>query len=390
MPETRMWRPPVLRTDPERHRHATWLELFFDLVFAVAVAQLAVRLGQDPSLLGVAQFVFLYVPIWWAWLGATLYADRFDTDDLGHRTLAFVQMLAIAGAAASIGGVFEGRTTAFALSYIVVRAVLVGLFIRLYYHVEAARPLAVRLASLHGFTTGMWVVSIFIPQPAQFVIWGAALVIDIGGTWVRSTRRRYAPLPLSVSHMPERFGLFTIIVLGESVLGVVGGLVLSAGAVPSTVVAILGFIMAFSIWWIYFEGTTGSVFRRLGGIRPVVWVFTHLPLMMAITALGVGVEHTILHDPAIPLGAERWLLAGGATVTLLAVSLITLAQAETRGASMLWRWPVVALPALVGAFLGFLPPVAFVGVLTGIMVSQATLDVLTAERVVRPRREGVL
>ncbi len=226
-------------------------------------------------------------------------------------------------------------------------------------------------------------------MPLRFILWGAALVIDIGGVWHRSTRRLYAPLPVSRSHLPERFGLFTIIVLGESVLGVVGGLVLSAGALESVLVAMIGLVIAFSIWWIYFEGVSGTVFRQIGSIRPVVWLYSHLPLMIAITALGVGVELAILHDPAMPLGPEGWLLAGGVTATLLAIGFIVLAQEGLVGPRTALRVPQIVFPAAVGALLGFLPGLLLVGLLAAATVTQAALDSLTKKRFDRPSSQGV-
>lgn len=82
--------------------HATWLELFFDLIFVVAIAQLAHNLNQDISLSGFLGFVVLFVPVWWAWVGATFYANRFDTDDLCHRLLTAIQIIAVAALAVNI------------------------------------------------------------------------------------------------------------------------------------------------------------------------------------------------------------------------------------------------------------------------------------------------
>ena len=94
---SRLHDPPRLRTlDDEDERHATWLELFFDLVFVVAVAQLADGLAADPSVHGFLVFAGLFVPVWWAWVGYTFYADRFDTDDRLHRILMIAGMFGVA------------------------------------------------------------------------------------------------------------------------------------------------------------------------------------------------------------------------------------------------------------------------------------------------------
>ena len=92
-----LWKPPRLRIGEgaEAERHATWLELFYDLLFAAVVAQLTFQLSQNLSGFGILSFVILCVPVWWAWAGQAFYATRFDTDDLGHRLFIIVQMFAV-------------------------------------------------------------------------------------------------------------------------------------------------------------------------------------------------------------------------------------------------------------------------------------------------------
>ena len=116
--------PPRLRTvedDDGDERHATWLELFFDLVFVVAIAQLADGLAEDPSVHGFLIFAGLFVAVWWAWVGYTFYADRFDTDDPPHRVLMLVGMFLVAVLASVIPEAFHGETVGFALAYAAVR-----------------------------------------------------------------------------------------------------------------------------------------------------------------------------------------------------------------------------------------------------------------------------
>ena len=96
-----LWQPPQLRVSEEdsEERHATWLELFYDLVFVVVVAQLAHRLKDHLSLPGIAEFALVFIPVWWSWVGTTFYATRFDTDDTLHRVFTVIQMAAIAAMA---------------------------------------------------------------------------------------------------------------------------------------------------------------------------------------------------------------------------------------------------------------------------------------------------
>lgn len=119
-------RPPRLRAaEADAHRAASWLELFFDLVFVVAIAQLGAALDHDLSDGGVARFALLFAPVWWSWAGYTMYADRFDTDDVAFRLLLLAGMLGVAAMAVAIPAAFAGRSVAFALAYVAVRAALI-------------------------------------------------------------------------------------------------------------------------------------------------------------------------------------------------------------------------------------------------------------------------
>ena len=139
--------PPRLRIGEEskhEHRHATWLELFYDLVFVVAVSQVAHNLYADVSIAGFLSFGFLFIPIWWAWIGTTFYANRFDSDDIGHRLLIGLQMLAIAALAVNVHHGLGESSAGFALAYAAGRAVLVIEYFRAAKHIPQARELATR------------------------------------------------------------------------------------------------------------------------------------------------------------------------------------------------------------------------------------------------------
>ena len=141
----RRWQPPRLRLFENVQRRATWLELLYDLVFVVAVAELANVLEPGVTTASLLTFVGLFVPVWWAWAGYVFYANRFDTDDISHRLLVIPQILAVATMAASVGDLGE-RSTLFALSYVAVRILLLIAYVRVGRHVAQARPLAVRYA----------------------------------------------------------------------------------------------------------------------------------------------------------------------------------------------------------------------------------------------------
>ncbi len=126
--KSRLRRPQLLRDFTEENRTSTWLELFFDLCFVVAVAALARRLHDDPTVAGALRFAGLFVPVWWAWMNFTWYATAFDNDDVLYRTTLLGAMLCTLWLAASIEGVYEGRSFSFVLAYVALKLLLVGLF----------------------------------------------------------------------------------------------------------------------------------------------------------------------------------------------------------------------------------------------------------------------
>lgn len=317
-------RPPRLRTaSSSDERSATWLELFYDLVFVVAVAALGHRLLVDHSPQGVVIFAALFVPLWWSWASYTFYADRFDTDDLGQRLLAVAQMVAIALMAASTSGDTADSTMAFAIWYVAAKTVLLIMYLRAYRHVEATQKLVA--GYLRGFSLGLlpWIVSIWVPEPWRFLLWGIGLAIDFATPWIM--RREQANVPLSQSHLPERFGLFTILVLGESITAIVAGISSVGWQTDATVGAALGVIIATGLWWLYFDNLEGSVVRRVRGKvkawKPTVWIYIHLPLAIGLTASGIGLEFLVAQEgPSL-----RWIAVGGIAVALVSMSILQVA-----------------------------------------------------------------
>jgi low temperature requirement protein LtrA len=250
---SRLIRPPRLRTVGAEGeiRRATWMELFYDLVFVVAVAQLGNRLGSDRSFAGVLEFVALFIPVWWAWVGHTIYAARFDTDDLIHRLGTAAMMLA-AAMAVQIPTALEVSSAGFAAAYVCARTVLLLLYLGVRFTIPVARGVTGLYLSGFGIGAALWAISILTPPPARFVLWALGLAVDFATPWIGRHTGVLRRFPLDTSHLPERFGLFTIIVLGETLLSVVSGMSKVEWRAASITTAVLGFGVAMCIWWIYF------------------------------------------------------------------------------------------------------------------------------------------
>src|SRR2546425_4224039 len=180
-PRARWLVPPRLLTTHETDdRHASWLELFFDLVFVVAITELSRQLVLDHSAAGFLRFAALFVPVYVAWQGYMAYASRFDTDDLAFRVAYFAGMLAIAAMATQIGDVAHGvHSAGFAIAYVCLRSLVVALYWRAWRAVPEARPLIRLYGGGYGLAAAVWLASLALDTPLRYWVWGAALVFEL-------------------------------------------------------------------------------------------------------------------------------------------------------------------------------------------------------------------
>ncbi len=373
--------PPRLRIGEESEaepRHATWLELFYDLVFVVAVSQLAHNLSKDVSLTGFFGFVMLFLPVWWTWIGTTFYANRFDSDDIGRRLLMGVQMLAVAALAVNVHHGLDSSSVGFALSYAAARAVLVMEYLWAGWHIPTARGLTTRYASGFAIAATLWLISAFVPIPFRFILWALGLLVDFATPL--SAKQFQLQFPPHLEHLPERFGLFTIIVLGEAVIAVVNGVSEMEWNGMSVFAAVCGFGIAFSLWWVYFENVGGSALRAAGASGRLavyqIWLYGHFPLVIGLAAAGVGVEHIISSKANLALPtAERWLICGSVALCFLALAILhrtgIILYCKARTRHRLGAMAVLLTVAIAG---NSLLPVTVSAIVTIVCAVQVLLD----------------
>ncbi|MDX2231368.1 MAG: low temperature requirement protein A [Leptolyngbyaceae cyanobacterium bins.349] len=373
--------PPQLRVGAENEvapRRVTWLELFYDLVFVVAVSQLAHNLSKNVSLAGVLGFVELFIPVWWAWIGTTFYANRFDTDTVVRRILMAIQMLAIAALAVNIHHGLDSSSVGFALSYATARFVLVFEYWWAGQCIPQARGLTTHYAIGFAIAALFWVLSVFIPLPWRLGFWLIGLLLDFA-TPLTGQQHQARLLP-HTEHLPERFGLFTMIVLGEAVIAVVKGVTETQWSVMSVLCAVFGFAIAFSLWWIYFDNVDGSSLRAIrstGGIGIFqVWLYVHLPLVIGLAAAGVGVEHVILNEDRLALlDGDRWLMCGSVALCLSALAALhrtgVIFKCKARTKHRLGGAIALLVLAVWGSHL---LPLVVIGSIAGICMIEVGLD----------------
>jgi low temperature requirement protein LtrA len=314
----------------------TWLELFFDLVFVAAVAQVAEPLREHYDVGELARLAPLLLLIWWAWTGRTMFATRFGADDSVQRALTVLEMFAIAVMAANARDSLTSRSSAgFAAAYAGVRVILLIHYMRASYVLEA-RALATAHLAGHGLAAALWLVSAVLPVTPRTMVWMAAFALDLATPWAAVAHNvRTPPHP---AHLPERFGLFTLILLGESVVAVMKGIESQENwSVTAAASALVGMGILFVIWWLYFDrvGAAGEqwVRTKADGVRQQVWSYAHYPLYLSIVIIGVGIQRMVTaatHEPVAASDIAMWLVGGALLIAAMRTIAATVTPPDRR------------------------------------------------------------
>jgi low temperature requirement protein LtrA len=342
----RLWSPPARFADRRTDRRVTFLELFFDLVFVVVIAQLADRLAEHPSWPGVGWFVFLFYAVWSSWINGTLYYDLHGTNDVSVRVFTFLQMLAIAVMAVFAADVAGDGASGFAIGYAANTLVLVVLWFRTGLHDPQHRSGSIPYSAAYLVAAVLFVVSAAMDAPAIYWLWAVALLVELVGqliaylVWTPPTDQGGA-LFAATPALIERLGLFVIIVLGEVIVGAVNGMArLDPITADGVVIGLLGGLVAIGLWWIYFDLVSH---HEPTPKRTQLWLYLHLPLVVSTAAVGAGVLNIVEHS-GLPIPADvRWLLVGALAVAVGSVAALSATLKVSRAYPSLYRTAAAAL-----------------------------------------------
>jgi low temperature requirement protein LtrA len=342
----RFWSPPARFADRPADRRVTFLELFFDLVFVVVIAELAQRLASHPSWPGVGWFVFLFYAVWSSWINGTLYYDLHGTNDVSVRVFTFLQMLAVAVMAVFVRDVPGDGASGFALGFAANTLVLVVLWFRTGWHDPHHRVASVPYSGSYLAAAAVFAASAATEPPLINWLWAIALLIELAGqlvayrVWTPPTDQGGAVFAATPS-LIERLDLFVIIVLGEVIVGAVTGMAdlhpIRAGGI---VIGVLGVLVPIGLWWTYFDLVSH---RAPTSTRTQLWLYLHLPLVIAMAAVGAGMLNTV-EQATEPLPADvRWLLVGALAVAVGSVAVLTGTLKARRSYLALYRTVTGAL-----------------------------------------------
>ncbi|NNC79378.1 MAG: hypothetical protein HKN94_04410 [Acidimicrobiales bacterium] len=382
------WQPPVIRHSVDDDGHVVWLELYFDLIYVAALIQLGDQLAGDVSWSGVFRFAAIFAVLWWTWTGTTAFMNRFAVDDVVHRLLVFAQMFAVGNLALVAVSPIDDRPRWIALAYVGARIPLLIMYARVRSH---ARTRGFAQFLLVVFSTGsvIWLLSLLVPTPARYWVWALALVLEFAAPAFGI--KRFVPPPAHEEHFRERYALFTIIVLGETFVKTLSEVADIGISLESQVFGGVVFAIGIALWWTYFDDVADSSIRPSErGNLLVPWIYSHLPLAMAITALGVASKKIIgvsSFDAAIS-DKYLWLLVGSVAVVLVATAALDAVTASPHFAvglrlRVLPRLVAAGILLLVPVVVGTEPALLVVAIVAIVVVGQIAIQVTAATKVER-------
>ncbi|NUK51762.1 low temperature requirement protein A [Streptomyces lunaelactis] len=356
---TRPLRHMTPRSRDEPNRAATPLELFFDLCFVVAVAQAGLQLvhalAEGHPGTGVVGYLYVFFGAWWAWMNFTWFASAYDCDDVPYRIATFVQISGVLVYAAGVPRAFNDNDWTIAvIGYLIMRVALTTQWLRAAFaETGPGRRTALEYAAGLVICQAGWVGLLFVPDGAKRWLF---LVLAAAELLIPLVAERNQQTPWHAHHIVERYGLFTLIVLGEtmaaSTVAVQSALDENEALGELLPIAAGGLLIVFAAWWIYFAVPAHE--RLISNRQAIPWGYGHILIFGSAAAIGAGIEVAVEHavgEAHISAFAANASVTVPASLFLLTVWLLH-ARHFKRGRAQQLTLPVSALAILACTFAG--------------------------------------
>ncbi|WP_040695842.1 low temperature requirement protein A [Nocardia vinacea] len=367
---------PAESTTATPHARATWAELFFDLVLVFAVTQTAHVLGHHTSIGTLGHALVLLAPLWWGWVGVTILVNTVEENN-AQRLVLFGSGLCIFLMAVAAPAALDqprGAAMVFAGAHLLLRIVLFVAVIRTNGFATTINPFSI------GLVTGIAIFATApLPEHTRIWAWTCALVVQLAAPllYARALRDR----TIGVSHLVERFGLFIIIALGESVVDA-GAQATATGLDPAVVTTlVLAFLVGAGLWWIYFHRSARLLEHALatmptpGLIVRDVLSYGHLGLVSGLVAVAVGLGHAVADPVHTAHGVAAALAPGGAALFLVALVVNRWRMLRNVATTRLAAAIALIVVAMVSSTL---PAIAVVGLTAGVLITTDIVEQLVA------------
>jgi low temperature requirement protein LtrA len=391
-PPARPLRRLTARGRDEAHRVATPLELFFDLCFVVAVAQAGLQLvhavAEGHPGEGILNYAMVFFAIWWAWMNVTWFASAYDNDDALFRVATLVQIAGVLVLAAGVSRAFDDHDfTVVWLGYLIMRLALAAQWLRAARSAAGAeRTTALRYAAGVLLCQVGWLGLVVLPEPARPWVF---LVMALAELCVPVLAEKDFPTSWHPHHIAERYGLFTIIVLGETIaaatVAVKSGVDENDALGELLPIAAGGLLIVFSAWWIYFVVPAHG--RLRSNRQAFLWGYGHYAIFASAAAIGAGLEVAV--EQAVGKARISTLAASAAVTLPAALYLLTVWALHSRyfkvGLAQQAVLPVTALLVICCTFLGHWSVLAAGAVTALAVVTGVSLTARRAARGSAPR-----
>jgi low temperature requirement protein LtrA len=292
-----------------KERKSSWLELFFDLAYVAAIAQLTYVLSSRYSFGEVVQFLFLFLLVFYSWLISSVFKNIYEEEDTFYIFATQVQMIFAVMMSIFVPTVFIGDgTIGFILGYAGTRAIIVLLFLRFYALHPDRAPKTKNLVTGYAIAVCLWIFSLFVPPPFQYLVWVSAFVLELVTPYTHG--RGNKKVLLNTYHLPERMGLFVLLVIGESVivLALVNEIAMLRGWFAWATGA-AGLVLMAALWWLYFPYIERFVLGRSIRSLPLFFL-THALLCAGIMVISAGIKNVLEQNQETQTVASVLVSAG--------------------------------------------------------------------------------
>jgi low temperature requirement protein LtrA len=380
------WGPPRNFAERKHQRKISWLELFFDLAYVAAISQLTHHIVEHPSVQGTALSLLLFSLIFWSWVNASQYYDLHGSDSVRTRIMTFWQMLAVTSVAISLQDIFEGHHHSFVICFSIIQIIVTYLWWSVGLYDPSHRVFNKFYTINYLIALALLIISWFTAFETAIILWVFVLLLNLtpgligAKTIVRVIKERGQVFSASEA-LVERFGLFTIIVLTESILGTVSGITRVKDQHPTVWFAfILGILIAFLLWSLYFDMTSEQETKQ-GYSYMQYLIFLHFPLLASLGVVGACIKVLLGNIDENIYGTTYWLFAASLVVILLATAGIAAIMKEEEEDRSYIRpvskilFVVSAVLLVVPLFSRYFTPIAFLSIVAVILLIPVTIGI---------------
>ncbi len=353
------WGPPINFSERKYERKISWLELFYDLVYVATIGQLTHQIAAAPTWHTLGYSCILFSLVFWSWVNGSEYYDLHGNEGLRTRFITFWQMLAIAAVAITIPEAFNGNHRSFAIAFMVIEGLIMYMWWSVSFYDPSHKAFSVFYTVNYSIAFGFLLISVFTNHHIATILWIAALLFNLAPPFVAARRvirimKERGTVFTASAAIVERFGLFTIIVLAESILSTVSGMGEVQNKQPAAWVAfILAIMIAFLIWSLYFDMTSEQETKK--GYSYMQWLMIlHFPLLASLSIVGACIR-VILADMNTTLPMElQWIFCLSLTTILYSIiGLTKIMKEEEEDRSYIQ--PVTRLLVGAGIFILLIP-----------------------------------